>query len=150
MKVRDIRIEKRKAATFVRGRLEDIKVVDAKKKNAGSATFFASTEREEKYEIDLCEVVSCDATLLKDRQQVEGILHEGGIYGVCRTSDLYLESKLGISHKERPKLNLAVKKDRGGVIIAQSHMAKGPDGTIGFPPGWTIRTSQYEALLSSP
>jgi cold shock CspA family protein len=145
MKVRDVRIEKRKAATFVRGRLENIKVQDTGEatKNAGSATFIAATEKEERYDVELRELVSCDAALLKDKQQVEGILHEGEIYGVCRTSDLYLESKLGTSRNERPKLNLAVKKDRGGKIFAQSHMAKGPDGTNGFVAGWTGRTSLY-------
>ena len=40
-------------------------------------------------------------------------------------------------------LNLTVKKDRGGTIMAQSMMAKGPDGTIGFKPGWTTRVSRY-------
>ena len=147
MQVRDIRIEKRRAATFVRGRLENITVENttgSKKKNSGSAIFVTATENEEKYEIDLCELVSCDAALLQEKQQAEGILHEGRIHGVCRTSDLYLESKLGLSQKERPKLNLAVKKDRGGKIFAQSHMAKGPDGTNGFAAGWTSRNSQYE------
>ena len=46
---------------------------------------------------------------------------------VCRNSDLYLESKLGSGFKERPKLNLTVKKELkglGGKIIAQSGMAK--------------------------
>lgn len=144
-KVCDIRIEARKAATLVRGRLEDIQVHDTgeEKRNTGTAKFIAATEKQETYEIDLAEVVSCDAVLLKERQQVEGILHDGAIYGVCRTSDLYLESKLGAGHKERPRLNLGVKKDRGGRIMAQSMMAQGPDGTNGFAPGWTTRTSQY-------
>jgi cold shock CspA family protein len=143
--VRDVRIEKRKAATFVRGRLENVKVKNTvgAKKNAGSATFIAATQNEEKYQINLSELVSCDASLLKDKQQVEGILHDGQLYGICRTCDLYLESKLGMTHAERPKLNLSVKADRGGRIIAQSHMAKGPDGTNGFPAGWTSRISQY-------
>ena len=146
MHVRDIRIEKRKAATFVRGRLENIKVENTvgSKRNSGSAIFVAATENEEMYEIDLCELVSCNATLLQDKQQAEGILYEGRIHGICRTSDLYLESKVGLSQKERPKLNLAVKKDRGGKIFAQSHMAKGPDGTNGFASGWTSRASDYE------
>ena len=29
----------------------------------------------------------------------------------------------------------------GGKIIAQSSMAKGPDGTVGFSVGWTSRKS---------
>ena len=88
---------------------------------------------------------------------VEGILHDGDIYGVCRTKDLYLSSKSnegsrrgglgggvgGSGLKERPRLNLTVKKGLGGQIMAQSGMAKGPDGTQGFPPGWTQRASSY-------
>lgn len=31
----------------------------------------------------------------------------------------------------------------GGQIMAQSRMAKGPDGTNGFDPGWTNRVSLY-------
>ncbi len=145
MKVRDIRIETRNAAKLIRGHLEKIQVQRSadSKENIGTAKFIAATEAQESYDVDLRELVSCDAMHLKDKQQVEGILHDGAIYGICRTSDLYLESKLGKSHKERPKLNLAVKKDRGGKIIAQSHMAKGPDGTTGFVLGWTPRTSPY-------
>ena len=59
--------------------------------------------------------------------------------------DLYLESKVDRSNKLRPKLNLTVKKDRGGKIMAQSMMAKGPDGTPGFASGWTTRVSKYAA-----
>ena len=73
---------------------------------------------------------------------------------VCRTKDIYLESTFGNKSgggggagsgpKERPKLNLTVKKDMGGKIMAQSQMAKGPlSGTDGFAPGWTTRVSQY-------
>lgn len=151
-KARDIRVESRKAATLVRGRLESIQSAEASglQKNAGSAKFFAATAKEEQYDVDLVELVSCDTKLLKDKQQVEGVLHEGGIFGVCRTVDLYLESKLGTSHKERPKLNLSVKKTRGGTIMAQTMMAKGPDGTVGFAPGWTARESQYAVQAESP
>jgi hypothetical protein len=48
--------------------------------------------------------------------------------------------------KERPKLNLTVKKElqgMGGQIMAQSRMAKGPDGTNGFDYGWTTRMSKH-------
>jgi cold shock CspA family protein len=132
--VRDIRVVKRQAAVLVRGRLEDIVMANTSKNGPGgdesskgtigTAKFIAATEKEEEYMIDLAEVVSCDASILKEKQAVEGILYDGKIFGVCRTVDLYLESKLGASHKERPKLNLSVKKDRGGTIIAQSMMAK--------------------------
>jgi len=139
--VRDIRVESRHKATLLRGRLEDIKRSETEDgENKGTAKFIAATEREETYDIDLVEVVSCDAKVLKEKESVEGVLHEGKIFGICRTCDLYLSSKLGTSHKERPKLNLTVKKDRGGTIIAQSMMAKGPDGTNGFKTGWTKRT----------
>ncbi|KAG7366768.1 cold-shock DNA-binding domain protein [Nitzschia inconspicua] len=142
--VRDIRIECRHKATLQRGRLEDIKRIDTEdSKNKGTAKFIAATEQEEVYNIDLAEVISCDAKVLKEKESVEGILHDGKIFGVCRTCDLYLTSKLGMNHKERPRLNLTVKKDRGGKIIAQSMMAKGPDGTNGFKTGWTTRKSQY-------
>lgn len=140
--VRDIRVDTRQAATMLRGRLENIEILIPGEK-AGKAKFIAATEKEEQYDVELTEVVGCDVALLKDKETVEGILHEGKIYGICRTKDITLSSKLGTSHKERPKLNLSVKKNRGGKIIAQSMMAKGPDGTSGFAPGWTTRKSQY-------
>lgn len=72
---------------------------------------------------------------------------------VCRTKDISLASTFsrdssGISNglKERPKLNLTVKKElqgMGGQIMAQSRMAKGPDGTNGFDSGWTTRRSKH-------
>jgi len=57
-----------------------------------------------------------------------------------------LKSTLRSGLKERPRLNLTVKrelKDLGGKIIAQSGMAKGPDGTIGFALGWTKRICRF-------
>jgi hypothetical protein len=123
--VRDIRVLTRQAATLLRGRLEDIVRTDASDGgDSGTAKFIAATEKEEEYDVGLAEVVSCDVAILKEKQTVEGVLHEGRIFGICRTTDLYLESKLGASHKERPRLNLSVKKDLGGKIIAQSMMAK--------------------------
>jgi hypothetical protein len=142
--VRDIRIVSRQKATLQRGRLESINIVDTEDgKNKGTAKFISATEKEEVYNVDLVELVSCDAKVLKEKESVEGILHDGQIYGICRTCDLYLTSKLGTSHKERPRLNLTVKKDRGGTIIAQSMMARGPDGTNGFKEGWTKRRCHY-------
>ena len=144
---RDIRIVKREAALLQRGRLENITVVHTEgKKNKGKAQFIAATQNQEVYDIDLADVVSCSASILKEKESVEGILHEGKVFGLCRTSDLYLKSKLfggSGKNRERPKLNLTVKKNRGGTIMAQSMMAKGPDGTIGFETGWTSRVSQY-------
>lgn len=144
---RDIRLVKREEAFLQRGRLENIRVIHTEdKKNKGKAQFIASTENQEVYDIDLAEVVSCAASILKEKESVEGILHEGKVYGLCRTSDLYLTSKLvggSGKNRERPKLNLTVKRNRGGTIMAQSMMAKGPDGTIGFKAGWTNRVSLY-------
>jgi cold shock CspA family protein len=172
---RDIRVVERGAATLQRGRLENITLTtDPESPSPGTAKFIAATENEEEFDIDLAEVVSCDASVLKDKESVEGILHDNQIFGVCRTCDLYLGSKLGSGHKkERPKLNLTVRKELkglGGKIMAQSSMAKvsdqslsysffirqhclintslsftsqGPDGTNGFAAGWTTRVSQY-------
>merc|ERR1712007_407849 len=100
-----------------------------------------------KYDISLSEVVSCEKTLLKDQEQCDGILYEGKIYGVCRTKDIHLASSFGGSSgglKERPRLNLTVKKELGGQVMAQSKMAKGPDNTNGFVGGWTKRVSHHE------
>jgi cold shock CspA family protein len=135
---RDIRIVTRAAAQMLRGRLENIDL-----KASGTANFIASTEPPQTYEIDIKNVVSCEPTLFKEKESVEGILYEGNIYGINRTSDLYLESKISLGQKERPKLNLIVKKDRAGKIMAQTGMAKGPDGTDGFATGWTQRVSKY-------
>lgn len=75
---------------------------------------------------------------------------------VCRTKDIFLASSIGRKSsgssggiKERPKLNLTVKKElqgMGGQIMAQSRMAKGPDGTDGFVAGWTTRVSTYDVV----
>lgn len=137
---------KRQVATLQRGRLENIELIDTEdKKNKGNAKFIAETDEEEVYDINLAEVVSCTASILKEKEVVEGIVHEGRVYGLCRINDLYLASKTGHGKsKQRQKLNLTVKKDRGGTIMAQSMMAKGPDGTNGFKAGWTKRISRYE------
>jgi cold shock CspA family protein len=142
--VRDVRLVERQKATLQSGRLENIQRIDTEDgKNKGNAKFIASTEMGEEYDIELSEVVSCDAKILKEKESVEGILHGGRIFGICRTCDLYLTSKPTTTHKERPKINLTVKKNRGGTIMAQSMMAKGPDGSNGFKNGWTKRTSAY-------
>merc|ERR1712194_497009 len=111
----------------------------------------------EKYEIKLTEVVSCSKLLLKDKEQVEGILHDGKVFGVCRMKDIHLASSFGRNVigssgglKERPRLNLTVKKElqgMGGKIMAQSRMATGPDGTNGFTPGWTKRASLHNVVV---
>jgi cold shock CspA family protein len=146
--IKDLRIEKAAAATSVRGSLVDINKDD-------DTAVFVVADDDTRYDIKLTEVVSCEKSLLKDNEQVDGILHEGKIFGVCRTKDIYLVSSINRNSsgssgglRERPKLNLTVKKElkgMGGQIMAQSRMAKGPDGTNGFAEGWTKRVSSYVA-----
>jgi len=139
-KVRDICVIKPNAATSMSGTLVDIN------SGAGTANFCSSADKQHLYQIQLTEVVSCEVALLKEKEIVEGILYDGKVFGVCRTADLYLKSTLRSGLKERPRLNLTVKrelKDLGGKIIAQSGMAKGPDGTIGFALGWTKRICRF-------
>jgi len=154
--VKDIRVERVGAATTVKGVLTDTNKED------DTAVFALSDNDGARYDIKLTEVVSCDKSLLKDKEQVDGILHEGKIFGVCRTKDIYLASSFGRKSdgssssgglKERPKLNLTVKKElqgMGGQIMAQSRMAKGPDGTNGFAPGWTTRVSPHAVKEDEP
>ncbi|KAL7490321.1 hypothetical protein ACHAW6_016137 [Cyclotella cf. meneghiniana] len=141
---KDIRIERLDAATTVKGVLVDIKFDE-------NTAVFISSDSDTKYSISLSEVVSCEKSLLREKQEVNGVLHNGKIFGVCRMKDIFLTSSLAKNSsgsnngpKQRPKLNLTVKKElqgMGGQIMAQSKMAKGPDGTIGFVPGWTKRLS---------
>lgn len=139
--VKDIRVEKRSSAEKRRGHLENILI------ESGTAEFVVEGEgKNECITFDLNEIVSCEVKQLKQNTAVEGILYEGSIYGVCRVTDLYLETKVGGGKKERPRLNLTVKKElryMGGKIVAQSGLAKGPDGTIGFKSGWTNRVSRF-------
>lgn len=142
-KVRDICVLKSNAATMISGTLVCVDL------NTRTAKFCPSPGKDDQYQITLTEVVSCEASLLKEHEMVEGILYSGQIFGICRTADLYLKSKIPSGRKERPRLNLTVKKelkDLGGKIIAQSGMAKGPDGTIGFVNGWTKRTCTYSQV----
>jgi cold shock CspA family protein len=144
--IRDIRIVSRSFAPLVSGRLENINFEASNGLSAnGRATFVLGGEEEKCFEVDLGRVVSCDPSMLKEKDAVEGILYQNEIYGLARSVDLYLETKMTGGKKERPKLNLTVKKDRGGTIMAQSMMARGPDGTNGFAPGWTTRGSLFSA-----
>lgn len=142
--VKDIRVVTRSIASLVRGNLENIDHLQGKAKFVGTV----GNEKKE-YDVDLNEVVSCDPKQLKNGVEVEGVLYEDAIRGICRTTDLRLETKHGTGKKERPKLNLVVKKDRAGTIMAQSMMAKGPDGTTGFSAGWTTRVSKYPQASAS-
>jgi len=137
---RDIRVVAKNSATLLRGNLTDI---DAEKE---TATFTADNDNK-KYDVVLKDVVSCEKKMLNQKSEpVEGLVHDGKLYGICRTKDLFLDSKIEFKGKERPKLNLTVRRGLGGKIQAQSMMAKGPDKTIGFEEGWTKRISQYATL----
>jgi len=72
---KDVRIISRNSATTRLGYLLNISVEEF------TATFVAANDKTEKYEISLKEVISCDPKLLNERSKVEGILHEGKIYG---------------------------------------------------------------------
>jgi hypothetical protein len=147
--VRDIRIVTRSAAKLIRGTLESIM------KDNRTAKFIVASETDIKptYDVDLNEIISCDLALLKEKEIVEGILYNNQVFGICRYTDLHVDSTLKITRSttQRPKLNLTVKKDRGGTIVAQSRMAKGPEGTsTGFTRGWTKRLSAFSAEFVPP
>jgi cold shock CspA family protein len=72
--VKDIRITQQGAATRVTGTLISVD------KEADSA-IFVSAEPEMKYDIKLTEVVSCDKALINENEKVDGIMHEGRIFG---------------------------------------------------------------------
>lgn len=71
--VKDIRIEKLEAATTNKGTLVDINLDD------NMATFVSDDGTN--YSISLSEVVSCEKSLLKENQEVNGVLHDGKIFG---------------------------------------------------------------------
>lgn len=137
---RDIRLVTRSSARAVRGHLKKISLEEE------TAEFVSTNYSNELYSVNLKEVISCDVKLLNENTEVEGILYEDKIFGVCRTTDLYLNSKVKTGMKERPRLNLTVRKelqDMGGKIVAQSGLASGPDGSFGFARGWTKRVSKF-------
>lgn len=143
-----IRVIQKNAAQLIRGILTQLNLID------GTALFVREnlsdkSENLKEYLFPLSEIVSCQPDMLKDMEKVEGILYESNVYGVCRTSDLYLVSAgtQSSDKAQRPRLNLTVKKEiesSGGKIVAQSSMAKGPDyKTRGFADGWTSRKSIF-------
>jgi predicted DNA binding protein len=77
--VKDIRIEKLDAATTVKGVLIDIKADE-------NSAVFVSSVNNVKYNMALSEVVSCEKSLIKENQEVDGVLHEGKIYGGKRNN----------------------------------------------------------------
>ena len=149
--VRELRLMTKGAASLIRGKLEWLSGNDGGNKAVDRmARFVCDDDPQATYDVRPSEIISCDPSLLKDQECVEGILYEGRLYGIARLTDLYLESKYsGANNKERPKLNLTVKKDLGGKIVAQSMMAKGPDGTNGFALGWTQRMSRFSSALET-
>jgi len=143
-RAKETRIVSKSFAQRVKGRLSKL---DLEK---GTAVFQPLSDDKTSFDVKLSEVVSCETKVLKEGTTVEGILHDGCIVGICRNADLYLESTIvaGGGKKERPRLNLNVKTGLGGKIIAQSCMAKGPDNTLGFYPGWTTRVSTYAEVAN--
>eukprot|EP00557_Chaetoceros_sp_GSL56_P011566 CAMPEP_0176487176 /NCGR_PEP_ID=MMETSP0200_2-20121128/5978_1 /TAXON_ID=947934 /ORGANISM="Chaetoceros sp., Strain GSL56" /LENGTH=1177 /DNA_ID=CAMNT_0017883959 /DNA_START=279 /DNA_END=3812 /DNA_ORIENTATION=+ len=149
---KDISVVTKSAAEKVNGCLSKLQLDE-------NRAIFKCTTDHKIYNVNLSQVVGCDTKVLKEDTPVEGILvhqqeqeqeqEQDKIVGICRTADLYLKSAIfgsGGTLRERPKLNLTVKKELqnlGGKIIAQSCMAKGPDGSMGFHSGWTSRVSKF-------
>lgn len=117
------------------------------------------------YTISTEEILGCNMSSLTSTTQVEAMCYQNNIYGICRLSDLYLalsknKSKTSTispnfkgQQQQRPRLNLTVRKELGGKVIAQSSMAKGPStdsggdgGNHGFVTGWTKRCSRFEVV----
>jgi hypothetical protein len=158
--VREVRMITRGAATLLRGRLQWISDSTASDEKNGTTSTRAQFHCDDAhdvatsqiFDVPSSEIISCDPSMIKDQERVEGILYEGKIYGIARLTDLYIGSKftsVGPNSKGRQKLNLTVKKDLGGKIVAQSMMAKGPDGTKGFVSGWTARISRFDSSTST-
>jgi len=141
VKVKDIKLVKDKDPVLkVLGTLSSV--------SKESATFVLNDKHDKLsagYDISTNEVLGCDVASLTSKTQVEAIYYQDNVYGICRTSDLYLTSSKITPSKRRPRLNLTVRKELGGKVVAQSSMAKGPlSGTIGFVKGWTMRESRFE------
>lgn len=145
----------RGTAPLLRGRLETIQIENEGIDGApvvGRANFISDEDKT--YDVvSLSEVVSCAPSVLIEKEAVEGILYEDCIFGIVRTVDLYLDTKLGVGHKERPKLNLTVKKDRGGKIMAQSdrcHRDPVAFRTVSAPPAQPIPEALIWTNLPRP
>ena len=143
-RLRDVTVIKHVSIDILKGTPTDINI------NEGEAKFNSLSKEPNIYEISLSEVISCNIKILNEKDYVEGIFHDGNIFGVCRTADLYLESTLEKGLTERPRLNITVKKslkDFGGKIIAQPGMAKGSDGINSYRQGWITRRSIWKIKL---
>ena len=147
--IRELRLITKGAALLIRGKLEWLTANEGSNASDEQIVRFLCDDGTT-YDSRVSEIVSCDPMQIKDQECVEGILYEGRVFGIARLTDLYIESKYsGANNTERPKLNLTVKKDLGGKIVAQSMMAKGPDGTNGFAPGWTNRISRFLSVVDT-
>jgi hypothetical protein len=145
---KDIRVVEKNCAQYVNGSLMDL---DTDENRAVFVVANDGNGEKKSYNISLSEVVGCDVKLLKEETALEGFLVNGMVVGLCRITDLYLTStstpSKGTAKVERKKLNLTVKEELrnlGGKIIAQSSMARGPDGSLGFVVGWTKRESKHD------
>eukprot|EP00586_Coscinodiscus_wailesii_P004868 CAMPEP_0172483654 /NCGR_PEP_ID=MMETSP1066-20121228/10705_1 /TAXON_ID=671091 /ORGANISM="Coscinodiscus wailesii, Strain CCMP2513" /LENGTH=1257 /DNA_ID=CAMNT_0013247641 /DNA_START=395 /DNA_END=4168 /DNA_ORIENTATION=- len=143
--IKDVKVIKKQSASVVKGTIQRLNV------RANTAVFVpqGNTVDGDVFEIDDLQdsVVGCAVNSLKEGEDVEALPWDGKVYGVCRTSDLQMDTKVE-RKKERPRLNLKVRNDlkgMGGKIVAQSGLAKGPDNTNGFRSGWTKRVSKYTA-----
>jgi len=137
-KVRDIKLVKDKDPV--------IKLIGTLSAIGKESATFALNDKHDKlsprYDISTDEILGCDVAALTSKTQVEAIYYQDQVYGICRTADLYLTTSKITPSKQRPRLNLTVRKELGGKVVAQSCMAKGPlGGTIGFVKGWTMRES---------
>ena len=74
-KARDIRLISRSSATTKCGHLKKISLKD------GYAEFVPDDNKDEKCQVDLNEVISCDVKFLKEDTRVECIFHDGQFYG---------------------------------------------------------------------
>ena len=116
-RLRDVTVIKHVSIDILKGTPTDINI------NEGEAKFNSLSKEPNIFEISFSEVISCNIKILNEKDSAEGIFHDGNIFRVCRTADLYLKSKLGKDLTERSRLNIAVKevlKDLIRKIIAQS------------------------------
>ena len=126
--VKDLRLLEQQKAVLVKAVLSKINA------GVGILTHDNSTTT-----IHMSEIVGCEIGQLTEGTEVEFVSYQNQAFGVARIKDLYLAKP----RTSRLKLNLKVKKQMGGVVQSQSKMARGPDGTYGFAPGWTTRQSEY-------
>ena len=74
-RVRDVTVIKHASAEILKGTLTNINI------NEGKAKFNSLTKEPNIYEISLSEVISCNIKILNEKDSVEGIFHDGSIFG---------------------------------------------------------------------